>query len=430
MASFPQIQLALDFIDLPRALKIAAEAAPYVDRLEAGTPLIKSEGLESVRQLKKQFPEKIIVADMKVMDAGRIEVESAFKAGAQVVHVLGVASDATLRECVEAAQNYGGQIILDLMELHDPVCRAREAEALGVHALCVHTPIDEQMQGKSPFETLRKIVAAVSIPVAVAGGLNSETAAEAAAAGADILIVGGAIIKSPDAAESARLIRTAAHQRKAIRSLLYKRVQEKDIERALSVVSTANLSDAMHRRGDLKGIRPVCPGATAFGSAVTVRTAPGDWAKTVEAIEIARAGQIIVIDAGGVGPAVWGELATHSAAAKKIAGVVIYGGIRDTPEIKRLGFPAYAAVITPTAGEPKGFGEIGCPLKIEGVHIHPGDWVVADGDGVVVLPREKAAEIANRAMDVLERENRLRKEIQQGKTLSEVAYLKKWEKVS
>lgn len=424
-----EIQLALDFIDLPRALKVAAEAAPYVDRLEAGTPLIKSEGLESVRQLKKHFPDKIIVADMKVMDAGRIEVESAFKAGAQTVHVLGVASDATLRECVEAAENYGGQIILDLMELQDPVRRAKEAQALGIHALCVHTPIDEQMQGKSPFATLRQVAASVSIPVAVAGGLNSETVGEAAACGAQILIVGGAIIKSPDAAESARQIRAAAHQRKAVPSLLYKRVQHKDIGRALCVVSTANLSDAMHRRGELGSLRPVCPETKAFGSAVTVRTHPGDWAKTVEAIEIARAGQIIVIDAGGVGPAVWGELATHSAVAKKIAGVVIYGGIRDTPEIKKLGFPAYATVVTPTAGEPKGFGEIGCPLRIEGVNIRPGDWIVADGDGVVVLPREQAAEIANRAMDVLERENRLRKEIQEGRTLSEVAYLRKWEKV-
>jgi 3-hexulose-6-phosphate synthase/6-phospho-3-hexuloisomerase len=74
--------LALDFVDLHRALKVAELAVPAgVDWIEAGTPLIKSEGLDAVRELKKRFPGKTIVADMKIMDAGRIEVEAAAKAG-------------------------------------------------------------------------------------------------------------------------------------------------------------------------------------------------------------------------------------------------------------------------------------------------------------------------------------------------------------
>jgi 3-hexulose-6-phosphate synthase / 6-phospho-3-hexuloisomerase len=124
----------------------------------------------------------------------------------------------------------------------------------------------------------------------------------------------------------------------------------------------------------------------------------------------------------------WGELATHSAIQRKIAGVVAEGAVRDTPEIRELGFPVWTRIIMPTAGEPKGFGEINVPIKISGVRIHPGDWAVGDDDGVVIIPKARAAEFANRAMDVLEKENRLRGEINRGSTLSQVAYLEKWEK--
>ena len=103
----PLVQVALDFVDLPRALEVAREAvAGGADWIEAGTPLIKAEGLGAVRALKAEFPGHIIVADMKTMDAGRTEVEYAAKAGADVVGVLGAASDSTIRECAEACLLY------------------------------------------------------------------------------------------------------------------------------------------------------------------------------------------------------------------------------------------------------------------------------------------------------------------------------------
>ena len=108
--------------------------------------------------------------------------------------------------------------------------------------------------------------------------------------------------------------------------------------------------------------------------------------------------------------------------------MVIWGGARDTGDIIALGFPLFSSLVSPTAGEPKGFGEIGVPIRISGVRVSPGDWIIGDDDGVCVIPREKAVEYTNRAMDVLERENRLRKEIQAGSTLSQVGYLQRWEK--
>jgi len=166
-----------------------------------------------------------------------------------------------------------------------------------------------------------------------------------------------------------------------------------------------------------------------IGRAVTVRTYPGDWAKPVEAIDIAEQGDVIVIDSGGAGPAVWGELATHSAIQKKLAGVVVNGAIRDSAEIRKLQFPAFTKLIMPNAGEPKGFGEIGIPINISGITINNGDWIVGDSDGLVVLPKREAKEMANYAMDWLERENRIREEISRGKTsLGEVTELLKWTK--
>ncbi|MDO8603056.1 MAG: 3-hexulose-6-phosphate synthase [Candidatus Omnitrophota bacterium] len=425
----PILQVALDFVDLSRAIKCAEESVRGgIDWLEAGTPLIKSEGLAAVRKLREKFPGKTIVADMKIMDAGRIEVEIAAKSGANIVCVLGAASDATIKECVDAAHNYGAKIQVDLIAIKDAKKRAMEVEKLGADYIGVHCPIDDQMHGKNPFNELKEIAKCVTIPVAVAGGINSETASEAVKAGADIIIVGGAINKSKDAEKATEEIKRSIAQLKKIKTALFKRGSEKDIAKILMRVSASNLSDAMHRQGSLKDIISVNPGLKMCGQALTVRTYPGDWAKPVEAIEMAQEGQVIVIDAGGVGPAIWGELATHGAIQKKIAGVVIDGAIRDVKEIRALKFPAFAKIISPSAGEPKGFGEIGVSVNAGGVRIFSGDWILGDDDGVVVVPKDKAAEFANRAMSVMETENRLRKEIDEGSTLAKVTELLKWEK--
>ncbi len=427
----PVLQVALDFLNLKRALKVAEQTVEGgADWLEAGTPLIKSEGLDAVRELRKRFPKKVLVADMKIMDVGRIETEAAAKAGADIICVLGVASNSTIRECVEAGRNYGAKICADLIEISEQEIeeRAREIEKIGVDYIGVHCAIDEQMEAKDPFRKLRKVTKAVNIPVCCAGGINSETAYQAVRAGASIVIVGGALTKDKQPARAARRIKRAMSLGKIVKTKLFKRVSAGEILKILKTVSTSNLSDAMHRSGDLKGILPVSPGSKMAGPALTVRTYPGDWAKTVEAVDTAAPGQVIVIDAGGVGPAVWGELATHGAIQRKLAGIVIDGAVRDTPEIRKSKFPVFSKLIMPVAGEPKGFGEIGVPVNISGVKVFSNDWIVGDDDGVICIPRDKAVEIANRAMGVLEQENRLREEIDQGSTLAKVIELLRWEK--
>lgn len=423
------LQVALDFVDLERALQVAEEAvAGGADWLEAGTPLIKSAGLDAVRRLKERFPEQTIVADLKIMDAGRTEVEYAAKAGAGVITVLAAASDTTIAECVEAGRHYGTKVVADLINIADPVQRATELAQLGVDYIDVHTPIDVQMQGLFPFDTLERIALAVETPLCVAGGITSETAADAVANGARVVIVGGSITKAADATTATRHIRHALDTGERMETTLYHRATAETIREVLAQVSAANVSDAMHRGGTVPGLHTLTPGMRCFGRAVTVRTAPGDWAKPVEAIDMAGPGDVLVIDAGGVAPAVWGELATNSALQRKVEGVIIDGGMRDTGDIRHLGLPSFCKLSCPNAGEPKGFGEIGATVRLGGVDVHAGDWVLADDDGVVVIPQAHAVEIINRAMDVLERENRIREEIQRGSTLSKVVELLKWEK--
>lgn len=426
--SFPVLQLALDFINLSQALRAAREAVAAGPLwLEAGTPLIKSEGLDAVRALRQEFGGHTVVADLKIMDAGRVEVEMAANAGANVVTVLGAASDSTLEECVGAARRYGVQVMVDLAEVADPVARALAAQELGADIIGVHCPIDAQMRGEDPFGTLSAVAQVVTVPVAVAGGINSETAPRAVEAGASIVIVGGAINKAPDATEATRQILQTLHTGVAVESELFKRGGVEQLRELFSRVTAANVSDAQHRRGWLPGIMPLHPSMRCVGPAFTVWTYPGDWNKPVQAIDQAREGDVLVVDVRGEGPAVWGEEASKSCVRKGIAGIVIHGAARDSREIIELGFPVFSSLICPAAGDPKGVGLMGVPLKIGETAIHPGDWVIADADGVVVVPREKAVETANRALAVVEREAREKAEIMRGSTLGQVAELEKWE---
>ena len=194
-------------------------------------------------------------------------------------------------------------------------------------------------------------------------------------------------------------------------------------------VSSSNISDAMHRKGAMTGVISICGKVKMAGRAVTVHTVAGDWAKPVEAIDVARKNEVIVINNDGVVDiAPWGELATLSCIQKGISGVVIDGAVRDVDDIRELKFPIFAKAIVPNAGEPKGFGEINTEILCCGQYVRPGDWITGDESGVVVIPAERGYEIARRALEIKKNEERIREEIRRGGTLSELAELKKWEK--
>jgi len=423
--SKPVLQVALDFVDLERAFKVADEVKGSVDIIEVGTPLVKSGGMNAVRAVKKRYPGHTILADLKVADTGDLETEMAAKSGADIVTVLASAADETIVQAVEAGKNYGCKVLVDLINVKDIAKRAREAEALGADYVMVHTGIDQQMVDVSLFDKLGKVVAAVNIPVAVGGGITLDNIADAVKNGADIIIVGGAITKAPDAEGTAKKFKQALESESPA-----PRQEKKDVLSILREVSTSNISDAMHHRGEMHGLMPVSYKGKVAGRAFTVRCYPGDWSKAVQAIDNAREGDIIVIDAQGSKVALWGGLASRSAKNRGIAALVIDGAVRDTGEIKQLGFTVFARYITPTAGEPKGMGEMGVPIRCCGVEVETGDAIVVDEDGIVVIPKKRALEIANKALYVKEKEERVKKEIDAGSTIGKILELGKWDKIS
>ncbi|MEF8832239.1 MAG: 3-hexulose-6-phosphate synthase [Candidatus Thermoplasmatota archaeon] len=427
---FPKLQVALDLMNLKRAVRIAKDAVEGgVDWIEVGTPLIKSEGMDAIRKLREEFPEKKLIADMKTMDVGGVEVEMAAKAGADIIGVLGAADDETLKEGLRAARNYDSKIFADLIRVEDQVKRAEEVTDLGMDYIGVHIGIDAQMKGEEPGELVEKVSEATSLPVAAAGGLNSETAPEIVKRGADIIIVGGAIVKAKDVKKSAENVKKAIQEDVSIESEVKKKRGPAEIREVFRDVSTPNISDAMHREPCMKGIKSLTTtGKKIVGKALTVKTVDGDWAKPVEAIDEATEDQIIVIDADAGKTAVWGELASWSCQQKGIQGVVIDGAVRDVGDIREIDFPVFARYRASNAGEPKGYGALKDDIVCGGRKVRTGDWIVGDDSGVMVVPKEEAVQIANRSLDVMEKENRVRQEIKEGRTLSVVMELGKWEK--
>lgn len=214
---YPKLQVALDLRYLEDALRIAEAAYKGgADFLEAGTPLIKSEGMKCVRELKKRFPNVVVVADLKTLDAGWMETEMAAQAGADIVSISALSNNNTVRDSVECAKKYGVKVMGDLIEVAEPIRRAVELEELGVDYVCLHSGIDaqkdEEQKVDRKVDVIRKIIENVRLPVGVAGGINAGTVAKIVKTGAKIIIVGGAITKAADPEEATRLIKRSIQE--------------------------------------------------------------------------------------------------------------------------------------------------------------------------------------------------------------------------
>lgn len=189
-----KLQLALDLVDIPGAIEVVKQVEPFVDIVEIGTPIVINEGLHAVKALKEAFPDLSVLADLKIMDAGGYEVMKASEAGADIVTILAVAEDASIKGAVEEAKKQGKQILVDMIAVKNLAARAAQVDSFGVDYICVHTGYDLQAEGQNSFEDLRTIKSVVkNAKVAVAGGIKLSTLPEVIAAGPDLIIVGGGI---------------------------------------------------------------------------------------------------------------------------------------------------------------------------------------------------------------------------------------------
>lgn len=207
----PLIQLALDSLDFDQTLSLAEQAAPYIDIFEIGTPCIKHNGVDMVKALRAKFPDKLILVDLKTMDAGEYEATPFYAAGADICTVLGVSGMATIAGVINAAKAHKAEAQIDLINVPDKVACAREAAALGANIIGVHTGLDAQAAGQTPFEDLQAITSlGLKVRVSVAGGIKASTVKQVVEAGADIIVVGAAIYGAACPAEAAKQIRDIA----------------------------------------------------------------------------------------------------------------------------------------------------------------------------------------------------------------------------
>ena len=156
-----KLQLALDG-GLDAALDILDAAHPHIDIAEIGTPLVFREGMRAVRSVRAAYPQLELVADLKIMDAGAAEAEIAFAAGADCVTVMAVAGDATIRGALESAHDYGKRVMVDMMQVSNPLERARQLLRMGCELLCLHTAHDQQGAEDSPWRLLAELRAGFS----------------------------------------------------------------------------------------------------------------------------------------------------------------------------------------------------------------------------------------------------------------------------
>ena len=204
-----KLQFAMDTLTTEAALELAAAAAPHVDIIELGTPLIKSAGLSAVTAVKKAHPDKIVFADLKTMDAGELEADIAFSAGADLVTVLGSAGDSTIVGAVAAATKHGKGIVVDLIGVADKAKRAQEVIALGAEFVEMHAGLDEQAEEGFTFGTLLTEGQKSGVAFSVAGGVNVTTIASVQDAGARVAVAGAAIYGAPDVGAAAAALRAA-----------------------------------------------------------------------------------------------------------------------------------------------------------------------------------------------------------------------------
>jgi RraA family protein len=187
---------------------------------------------------------------------------------------------------------------------------------------------------------------------------------------------------------------------------------------SLRDIPVSALSDNMHRNIGATGLSPYHQpvSQTMAGTAVTVRSRGGDNLTYLRALEFCRAGDVLVIDAGGdLNNAVIGGILTFYAASIGMAGIVIDGAIRDVAEIRSRVFPVYARGVTHRGPYKDGPGEINVTVSVGGMVVNPGDIVVGDQDGVLAIPQEDAATVIEKARAVLAAEARTMQAMREGK---------------
>lgn len=193
-----------------------------------------------------------------------------------------------------------------------------------------------------------------------------------------------------------------------------------DVVETLREVSAADVHEAMDKTGALSPDIARVTGETLCGPATTVRLPTGDNMMVHVGAKLARPGDVLVIEANTTTAATWGELATRNALRKGLEGVVSSGNVRDVEAVDELGFPVFGRAVSQMGAVKETPGSVNVPVAVGDEVIEPGDVVVGDADGVTVAPGERAGEVAEAAVEYREREDEIRRRIEDGESLFEI----------
>lgn len=187
------------------------------------------------------------------------------------------------------------------------------------------------------------------------------------------------------------------------------------------------VADAQERAGVMRSfMKPLTPETRFVGPALTVRMEPGNQVDCLDALDVAQAGDVVVVDAAGeTETSIWGGLMSGLCQMKGVVGAVVDGAIRDTDETRDLDFFIFSKAIVPRSTHSPYSGrmepiEINVPIQCAGVLVNPGDLVLGDEVGVVVIPLQDAAEVLEKARQQAEKEEQTRAKIREGKTVEEL----------
>jgi len=185
---------------------------------------------------------------------------------------------------------------------------------------------------------------------------------------------------------------------------------------------TCAISDIMGRTGAMTAdIKPLFEGVRLAGTVTTAKSVGGDLSAVIKAVDLSQPGDIILVDAqGNANSAFWGENITMSAMNKGVAAAVIDGSFRDVEEIRKLKFPIFSKGIVPNVGAIAGYGHVNVPIQCAGLPVHPGDMIVIDGNGIVVVPIAESEEILNKTKALLEVEDGVQEKLKAGATIGQL----------
>jgi len=201
-----KLQIALDLFSTEHTLEVLEKVAKYVDIIELGTPLIVAEGAKIVKTVKEKYPDKMVFADIKVMDGGGEVPKSVIEAGCDMFSVLAVSDDSTIQAAADLAKEHGVKLLIDMCNCRDMETRGKEVEKFNPDYICCHVGYDVQARGIDPIQELKRLDN-VKVPKAIAGGIKLSTFEQAVNSPAEDIISGGGIYKQENMEEVAKQMR-------------------------------------------------------------------------------------------------------------------------------------------------------------------------------------------------------------------------------